>query len=126
MTGSQTTTLAPLNVSINDGEAEVERDLGKLREYLEEHSGPVNDSTVDDHIVLQGSGPRRAECWKTLDRESGMFTPCFLTMTPLAALLAKVSSESHDNGGGGRPMELLARMRGLMTCSWALTSRYPA
>ena len=44
-------------ISVLDGEAQVERDLGTMRAFLEEHAGNMDDSTVDDLVVLQLDGP---------------------------------------------------------------------
>ena len=83
-------------IAVNDGEPQVERDIGGLREFLEEHSGPNSDQTVDDGIVLHGSGLIRNDGgFSRTDAQSGL-----LVATEFTCSCTKLWRDRHGNRFG--------------------------
>ena len=47
--------------SLMDGECQVERDLGTMRDYIEEAKGEIGDDMLDSYLMTFICGPRTAE-----------------------------------------------------------------
>ena len=54
---SELPALLRICMGLLDGEAQVERDLGEVRNLLEIHSGPVADETLENVLMIRLSGP---------------------------------------------------------------------
>ena len=54
---SELLALLRIYMGLLDGEAQVERDLGEVRNLLEIHSGPVADETLENVLMIRLSGP---------------------------------------------------------------------
>ena len=82
-------------IAVNDGEPQVERDIGQLREFLEEHSGPLCDRTVDDAVVLRGSDLTHEADFRRTDVHSGL-----PVATEFTRSLAKLWRHRHGSRFG--------------------------
>ena len=60
-----------------DGEAQVERDLGDMRNLLDVHSGPIADETLDNVLILRLSGPANPNDIATPARGGGLLPSAF-------------------------------------------------
>ena len=81
--------LIRIYISILDGEVQNERDLGTMRELLEEHSGPLGASLLDDLLMLHLNGPRLpTEVAKTKDN-------VLVEPTPFTTAAAKLWRQTY-------------------------------
>ena len=74
---SELPTFLRIYIGLLDGEAQVERDLGGMRNLLDVHSGPIADETLDNVFILRLSGPANPNDIATPARGGGLLPSAF-------------------------------------------------